>query len=66
MLNLDVEVEDIEEFVEYVEGELTNEDLIELEAQQHLEEEEEEEEEEERMEEVQKKFTVKGVSWCVL
>jgi len=58
VLNLDVEVEDIEELVEYVEGELTNEDLIELEAQQQLEE----EEEEERMEEVQKKFTVKGLA----
>ncbi|KAK8731956.1 hypothetical protein OTU49_007356 [Cherax quadricarinatus] len=32
MLNLDVEVEDTEKLVEYVEGELTNEDLIELEA----------------------------------
>ncbi|XP_059580411.1 tigger transposable element-derived protein 1-like [Alligator mississippiensis] len=61
VLNLDVEVKDIEELVEYVEGELTNEDLIELEAQQHLEE-EEEEEEEERMEEVQKKLTVNGLA----
>ena len=58
VLNLDVEVEDIEELVEYIEGELTNEDLIELEGQQHLEE----EEEEERMEEVQNKFTVKGLA----
>ncbi|XP_059583646.1 tigger transposable element-derived protein 1-like [Alligator mississippiensis] len=60
VLNLDVEVKDIEELVKYVEGELTNEDLIELEAQQHLEE--EQEEEEERMEEVQKKFTVNGLA----
>ncbi|XP_059583233.1 tigger transposable element-derived protein 1-like [Alligator mississippiensis] len=58
VLNLDVEVKDIEELVEYVEGELTNEDLIDLEAQQHLEE----EEEEERTEEVQKKFTVNGLA----
>nr|XP_020665086.1 tigger transposable element-derived protein 1 [Pogona vitticeps]XP_020665087.1 tigger transposable element-derived protein 1 [Pogona vitticeps] len=57
VLNLDVEVEDIEELVEYVEGELTNEDLIELEAQQRLEEAEEEEKVE-----VQKKFTVKGLA----
>ena len=60
ILNLDAEVEDIEELEEYAEGELTNEDLIELEAQQHLEE--EEEKEEERMEEVQKKFTAKGLA----
>lgn len=40
MLNLEVEVQDIEELVEYTKGELSTEDLIELEAQQHLEEEE--------------------------
>ena len=39
--------------------ELTNEDLIELEAQQHLEQ---EEEEVERTEDIQKKFTVKGLA----
>ena len=51
---LELEVEDIQELVEYEERELTNIDLIELEAQQHLEE-----EEVERTEDVQKKFTVK-------
>ena len=44
MLDLDVEVTNIKEFVEFVEGELSNEDLIELEAHQHLEQEEEEKE----------------------
>ncbi|XP_028659019.1 tigger transposable element-derived protein 1-like [Erpetoichthys calabaricus] len=56
-LNLDVEVEDIAELVDYADGELTNEDLIELEAMQHLEE-----EEEERTEVVKKKFTVHGLA----
>lgn len=41
MLDLNVEVTDIKELVECVEGELSNEDCIELEAQQHLEQEEE-------------------------
>eukprot|EP00106_Octopus_bimaculoides_P018423 XP_014785865.1 PREDICTED: tigger transposable element-derived protein 1-like [Octopus bimaculoides] len=42
-LNLEVEVNDIQELVEYEEGELTTEDLIELEALQHVEEEQTEE-----------------------
>lgn len=58
VLNLEVEVEDIEELVQYREGELNTEDLIELEAQQNLAE----EEENENMEEVPKKFTVKGLA----
>lgn len=60
VLNLDVEVEDTKEVVEYVDGELTNEDLIQVEVQQHIEE------EEERMEEVQKVFTVKGLGGVFL
>ena len=44
--------------MEYEEGELTNEDLIELEAHQYLEQ---EEKKVERTENVQKKFTVKGL-----
>ncbi|GFT66793.1 hypothetical protein NPIL_205781 [Nephila pilipes] len=36
-LKLDVEVKDIPELVNYADGELTKEDLIELEALQHLE-----------------------------
>lgn len=43
-----MEVEDIEDLVEYVKVELNNEYLIEMEMQQHLEE-----EEEEKVEEVQ-------------
>lgn len=45
-----MEANDVQELVEFVEGELTNEDLLELEQQQHSEEDEE-----------QKKFTVKGL-----
>lgn len=60
VLNLDVEVEDTKEVVEYVDRELTNEDLIQVEVQQHIEE------EEERMEEVQKVFTVKGLAGVFL
>ncbi|XP_023236446.1 uncharacterized protein LOC111635652 [Centruroides sculpturatus] len=56
-LNLDIEVEDIAELVDYADGELTNEDLIELEAMQYLEE-----EEDERTEEVKKKFTAHGLA----
>ncbi|XP_023230772.1 sphingomyelin phosphodiesterase 4-like [Centruroides sculpturatus] len=50
---VNVEVEDIAELVDYANGELTNEDLIELEVMQYLEE-----EEDERTEEVKKKFTI--------
>lgn len=47
--NWDVEVEDFAELKDYTDGELTNENLVELE--EHLQE-----VEEERTEEVQKKF----------
>lgn len=60
MLDLDVEATDIKQSVEFVELELSNEDLIEMESQQHLEQ--EEEEQEETMKEVQKKFTVRGLA----
>ncbi|GBM93140.1 hypothetical protein AVEN_27380-1 [Araneus ventricosus] len=45
------------ELVDYADGELTNEDIIDVEALQHLEE-----EEGQRTEEVQKKFTVHGLA----
>ncbi|XP_018419693.1 PREDICTED: tigger transposable element-derived protein 1-like [Nanorana parkeri] len=54
-LNFEVALQDIKELVEYTEGELSTEDLIELEAQQHLEE-------EGRIEEVPKNFTAKGLA----
>lgn len=57
VLDLDIELEDIEELEEYIEEELTNEDLMELEAQQQLEN----EVKEEAMEDVQQKFTEKGL-----
>ncbi|KAK9686812.1 hypothetical protein QE152_g36903, partial [Popillia japonica] len=47
------ELEEIEELVEYVEGELSNEDLIELETERLPEE----EPVEEGVEEIQRKFT---------
>lgn len=56
-LNLDVEVEDIVELVDYAGGELTKDDLIELEVLQHLEE-----EGNKRIEEMQKRFTVHGLA----
>lgn len=57
-LHLDIERNDIQELIKYDEGELTNEDLIELEAQQHLEEKNESVE----MEEIKKKFTLHGLA----
>uniref|UniRef100_UPI00358FA229 tigger transposable element-derived protein 1-like n=1 Tax=Myxine glutinosa TaxID=7769 RepID=UPI00358FA229 len=62
-LNLGVDDDDIEELLEVVPEELTNEELLEL--QQHWiaeEEAREKESEEEEVEEVQKKFTIKGLS----
>ena len=55
---LELEVDGIQESVEYKEGELTNKDLIQLEAQQHLEQ----GEEVERTEDIQKKFTVQELA----
>ena len=58
MLQLEVEPEDVQELVDFVEGELTTEDLLELEEQRKVEEAEESEE----TDEVQKKFTTKGLA----
>lgn len=55
-LHLDIEINDIQKLMKY--DELTNEDLIDLEAQRHLEEKNENEE----MEEIKKKFTLKGLA----
>ena len=58
VLQLEVEADDVQKLVDYVEGELSNEDLVELEEQRKLEELENENEE---TNEVQKKFTTKGL-----
>ena len=59
-LMLEVEAEDVANLVNFVEGELTNEDLIELEEQLHLDE--LEEAEAEKRDEGQKKFSAKGLA----
>lgn len=57
---LEIEADDVQELVDYVEGELSEEDLIELEKQRHQENNNDDDNEQRDV--VEKKFTVKGLA----